>query len=69
MKDHSAAFFYLIYFGQKQPIEVKFLDFRVFGWNLTKFLISNLKVKRQVSFSLNFTSLFNIMIDNSSVLF
>ena len=27
----------LIYFGQKYPIEVKFLDFWVVGWNFTKF--------------------------------
>ena len=31
--------------------------------------MSNLKVKRQVSFSLNFASLFNFMRGNSSVLF
>ena len=40
----------LIYFRQKQPIEVKFLDFRVVGLKFTKFLMSYLKV--QVSFSI-----------------
>ena len=41
-----------IYFGQKEPIKMKFLDFWVVGWNFTKFLTSYLKP--QVSFSLNF---------------
>ena len=57
----------LIYFGQKQPTEVKFLDFWVVGWKFTKFLVSYLKPR--VSFSLNFASLFNVMGDKSSVLF
>ena len=57
----------LIYFGQKQPIEVKFLDFWVVGWKFTKSFMSYLKPK--VSFSLNFASLFNIMRHNSFVLF
>ena len=56
----------LIYFGQKLPIEVKFSDFWVVGWKFTKFLKSYLKP--QVSFSLNFASLFNLMGDKSSVL-
>ena len=56
----------LIYFGQKVPIEVKLLDFWVFGWKFIKFLMSYLKP--QISFSLNFTSLFSVMRDNSSVL-
>ena len=51
----------LIYFGQKLS------DFWVIGWKFTKFLMSYLKP--QVSFSLNFASLFNIMGDKSSVLF
>ena len=46
---------------------MEFLDFWVFGLKFTKFL--NLKVKQQVSFSLNFASFFNVMRDNSSVLF
>ena len=54
----------IIHFGQKQPIEVKFVGFWVFGWKFTKFLMSNLKVNRQVSFSLNFASLFNVMGDS-----
>ena len=57
----------LKYFGQKDPIKVKFLDFWVVGWKFTKFLMSYLKP--QVSFSLNFASLFNAMGDKSSVLF
>ena len=57
----------LIYFGQKEAIRVKFLDFWVVGWKFTKFLKSYLKP--QVSFSLNFASLFNVMKDHSSVLF
>ena len=51
----------LIYLGQK------LLDFWVVGWKFTKFLMSYLKP--QVSFSLNFASLFNVMGDKSSVLF
>ena len=68
-KDNSSGIFYLkpLSFGQKEPIEVKFLDFWLFGWKFTQFLMSYLKL--QVSFSLNYTSLSNIMGDNSSVLF
>ena len=51
----------LIYLGQK------LLDFWVVGWKFTKFLMPYLKP--QVSFSLNFASLFNVMGDKSSVLF
>ena len=57
----------LIYFGQKKPIKVKFFDFWVVGWKLTKFVMSYLKP--QVSFSLNFASLFRVTRDNSSVFF
>ena len=57
----------LMYFGQKEPVEVKFSDFWVVGWKFNKFLMSCLKL--QVSFSLNFASLFSVMRDNSSVLF
>ena len=57
----------LVYFGQKEPIEKKFPDFWVVGWKFTKFLMSHLKP--QVSFSLNFASIFSVMRDNSSVLF
>ena len=46
---------------------MEFLDFWVFGLKFTKFL--NLKEKQQVSFSLNFAWLFNVMRDNSFVLF
>ena len=69
IKDNSSVFFYLepLCFGQKQPVEVKFSDFWVVGWKFTKFLMSCLKL--QVSFSLNFASLFSVMRDNSSVLF
>ena len=51
----------LIYLGQK------LLDFWVVGWKFTKFLMSYLKP--QVSFSLNFASLFNVMGDKSSAFF
>ena len=57
----------LIYFGQKETIRVKFLDFWVVGWKFTKFLKSYLKP--QVSFSLNFASIFSVMKDHSFVLF
>ena len=69
MKGNSSVFFYLkpLYSGQKEPVEVKFSDFWVVGWNFTKFLMSLLKL--QVGFSLHFPSLFSIMRDNSSVLF
>ena len=48
----------LIYFGQK------LLVFWVVWWKFTKFLMSYLKL--QVSFSLNFASLFSVMGDKSS---
>ena len=51
----------LIYFGQKYPIEVKFLGFSVVGWNFIKFLMSYLEP--QVNFSLNSASLFSVMRD------
>ena len=56
--------FYLkhLNFGQKEPVEVKFSNFWVVRWNLTKFLKSCLKL--QVSFSLNFRSLLSVMRDN-----
>ena len=56
-----------IYFGQKETIEKKFSDFWVVGSKFTKFLMSYLKA--QVLFSSNFISLFNVMKNNSSVLF
>ena len=69
MKDNSSALFYLklLYFGQKELIQAKFSDFWVAGWKFTKFFISCLKL--QVSFSLNFASLFSVIRDNSSVFF
>ena len=57
----------LKYFGQKEPIKVRFLDFWVVGWNFAKFLM--LYFKPQVSFSLNFAPLFSVMRDDSSILF
>ena len=57
----------LIYFGQKEPMEVKFWDFWEDDWKFTNFFISYLKPR--ISFSLNFASLFGVMRDNSSVLF
>ena len=68
-KDNSSVFFYLkpSCSGQKEPIEVKFSDFWVFGWKFTKVLMAYLKL--QISFSLNFASLFSVMRDNSSLLF
>ena len=57
----------LIYFGQKNPILVKFSNFSVVGWKFTKFLMSYLKP--QSSFSLNFALLFSVMRGISSVLF
>ena len=42
---------------------MKFSDFWVVGWKFTKFLMPYLKP--QVSFSLNFASLFNVMVDKS----
>ena len=69
MKDNSSALFYLklLYFGQKELIQAKFSDFWVAGWKFTKFFIWCLKL--QVSFSLNFASLFSVIRDNSSVIF
>ena len=55
------------YFGQKQPIEVKFWNFWVVEWKFSKFLMSYLKL--QVIFSLNFVSLCSVMRNNSFVLF
>ena len=46
----------LVYFGQKEPIKKEFSGFWVVKWKFTKFLMSYLKP--QVSFSLNFASLF-----------
>ena len=57
----------LKYFGQKDPIKVKFLDFWVVGWKFTKFLMSFLEPR--VSFSFNFASLFSARKHNSSVFF
>ena len=57
----------LVVFRQKELIEKKFSDFWVVGWKFTKFLISNLKL--QVSFPLNFASLFSVIRHNSSLLF
>ena len=53
--------FYLktLYFGQKEPIEMKFLKVWVVGWKFIKFLISCLKL--QISFSLHIVSLFSVM--------
>ena len=51
---------HLIYFEQKEPIEVKFWDFWVVGWKSP-----NLYLKPKVSFSLNFVSLFSVLRDNS----
>ena len=40
-KDNSSVFFYLkpLYFGQKEPIKVKFSDFWVFGWKLISYVV------------------------------
>ena len=69
MKNNSSVFFSsnLIYFGQKKTMEEKFSDFWVVGWKFTKFLM--LYLKQQISFSLNFVSLFSAMRDSSSALF
>ena len=69
MKYNSSVFFYFkpLYFGQKEPVELKFSDVWEVGSKFNKFLMSCLKL--QVSFSLNFTSLFSVMRDNSAVLF
>ena len=58
-KDNSSVLFYLnpLYLRKKEPIKVKFSDFWVFGWKITKFLMSYLKL--QVRFSFNFASLFS----------
>ena len=56
----------LILLWTKISIEVKSSDFLVDGWKFTKFLMSCFKP--QVSFSLNFASLFNVMGDKSSAL-
>ena len=71
----------LIYFRQKEPIEVKVSNFWLLEWEF-KFLMSNLKPasqlffrpcitlqchNRSVNFSLDFSSLFSIMTDTSSV--
>ena len=70
--NHKITFVYffssnLIYFGQRETIEVTFLDFWVLEWKFTKFLMSYLKP--QESFSLNLASLFGVTRDNSYVLF
>ena len=57
----------LSYFEQKEPIEVKFSDFWVKGWDFTKLLM--LYLKPHANFTLNFASLFSVMRDNSSILF
>ena len=69
MKDKSPVFFYLkpLYFGQKEPVEVKCSNFWVVGWKINKFLMSCVKI--QVSFCLNFASLLSVKRDKSSVLF
>ena len=69
IKDNSSVIFRSnrICFGEKEPIEVKFSDFWLFGWKCRKFLMSRLEL--QVSFSLNFPSLVSVMSDNSSVFF
>ena len=46
---------------------MEFSDFWVVGWKFRKSLMSSLKL--QVSFSLNFLSLFSVMRDDSFVLF
>ena len=65
----TPLFFYLkpLYLGEKEPVQVEFSNFWVIGWKFTKLLMSCLEL--QVSFSLNFGSLFSIMRGNSSVLF
>ena len=56
-----------IYFGYKEPIKTNFLDFRVLGSKLVKFLMSILK--QQVSSSSIFVSFFIVMTHNFSVNF
>ena len=45
----------------------KFSDFRLLAWKLTKFLLSFFKP--QISFPLNFQSVFSVIIHNSSEIF
>ena len=54
-------------FYKSSPSKWKFSDFPLLGLKFTKFLMSFFKQK--VSFSSKFGSLFNVMRDNSSVLF
>ena len=54
-------------FYKSSPSKCKFSDFLLLRLKFTKFLISFFKQK--VSFSSKFGSLFNVMRDNSSVLF
>ena len=56
-----------VYFGRKEPIKNKFLEFWVLGGKLFKLFMSYLKP--QVCFSSNFASLFSVTRCNSSVLF
>ena len=46
-KDNSTVLFYLnpLYLRKKEPIKVKFSDFWVLGWKITKFLMSKLKLQ------------------------
>ena len=62
MKDNSSASFLSQTFILWTKRALEFSNFWVVGWNLTKFLKSCLKL--QVSFSLNFGSLFSVMRDN-----
>ena len=54
-------------FDKNIPSKCKFSDFSLLKLKFIKFLM--LFFKQKVSFSLNFGSLFNVMKDNSSVLF
>ena len=54
-------------FDEAVPSKCKFSDFSLIKLKFIKFLVSFFKQK--VSFSFNFGSLFNVMRDNSSVLF
>ena len=68
MKETLLYFFKLkpyILWTKRAHIEVKFSYFWAVGWKFTKFIMSYLK--SQVSFSLNFASVFSVMRD--SVLF
>ena len=51
-KDNSTVLFYLnpLYLRKKEPIKVKFSDFWVLGWKITKFLMSKLKLQVRFSF-------------------